>query len=101
MVRDLDGARRNAAAIAREGVRSQGPPRRATVIRASRTLPLSSPFSTVSSRAWVFEVAGCSRRSPLRCAASSTAGARRRVPAAAAKTVHPAAVTCSRGSGLG
>lgn len=63
--------------------------------------PLSSPFSTVSSRAWVFEVAGCSRRSPLRCAASSTAGARRRVPAAAAKTVHPAAVTCSRGSGLG
>lgn len=39
MVRDLDGARRNAAAIAREGVRSQGPPRRATVIRASRTLP--------------------------------------------------------------
>lgn len=39
VVRDLDGARRNAAAIAREGVRSQGPPRRATVIRASRTLP--------------------------------------------------------------
>lgn len=39
VARDLDGARRNAAAIAKEEVRSQGPPRRATVIRASRTLP--------------------------------------------------------------
>lgn len=36
---DLDGARRNAEAIATEVVRLQGPPRRATVIRASRKLP--------------------------------------------------------------
>lgn len=69
--------------------------------RGAAHSPLSSPFSTASSRAWASEVAGCSRRSPLRCAASSTAGARRRVPAAVARTVHLAAVTCSRGSGPG
>lgn len=46
MARGLDGARRNAAAIAKEEVRSQGPPRRATVIRASRTLPETFPKNT-------------------------------------------------------
>lgn len=36
---DLDGARLYAAAIAIEEARLQGPPRRATVIRASRMSP--------------------------------------------------------------
>ena len=39
---NLDGARRNAAATATEVVRSQGPPRRATVIPASRTSPATT-----------------------------------------------------------
>lgn len=59
--------------------------------------PLSSPFSSVSSRASVSEVAGCNRRSCHRYAVASTADATERVPVAVAKTEHPAAVTCTRG----
>jgi len=64
-------------------------------------LLLESLFSIVSSRASVFEVAGCNHRQHPRFVVAPREGGRTaRVLAGAAKTGHPAAVTSSQDFGF-